>query len=348
MVAATPALEEEEVALLTHVQAVITQVVERVDNPNTRLLHTLATICEAHEARLVQPMIEDAKKAIDVNNSSPGLEPFSAISKEEYEDRFIVVRAAEAEARSANAPNEAVKAAGDAAAELVKSAAFEVWKSENNGDVVVLATEKAAATVKAPTSKTASRLSSPSFLRSGDLCNMVASFPILVPLSSTSSVLWSATERTGGVAAGGWRARRRGGAVPSTELGVSGCKEEAKAPCLEMDMVWRGRVNNEAKSEIFGASATRAMAEPTKGRTEIEVGEDGVAIITICIPPVISLSIYGTAAAVTASALCFGLGCWPGSSSACPDRCPVDLGSDPGVAPRFFCQIRQDAWIKKR
>ncbi|KAF0895598.1 hypothetical protein E2562_013907 [Oryza meyeriana var. granulata] len=106
--------------------------------------------------------IEDAKKAIDVNNSSPGLEPFSAISKEEYEDRFkdciiglkdisdIVlkaVRAAEAEARSANAPDEAVKAAGDAAAELVKSAASEVWKSGNNGDAVVLAAEKAAATV---------------------------------------------------------------------------------------------------------------------------------------------------------------------------------------------------------
>lgn len=87
--------------------------------------------------------IEDANKAIDVNNSSPGIEPFNAISKEEYEDRFkdciiglkdisdIVlkaVRAAEAEARSANAPDEAVKAAGDAAAELVKSAASEVWK----------------------------------------------------------------------------------------------------------------------------------------------------------------------------------------------------------------------------
>ncbi|KAL5216739.1 hypothetical protein ABZP36_008140 [Zizania latifolia] len=104
--------------------------------------------------------IEDPKKAIDVN--SPGPEPFSAISKEEYEDRFrdciiglkdisdIVlkaVRAAEAEARSANAPDEAVKAAGDAAAELVKSVALEVWKSGNNGDEVLLAAEKAAATV---------------------------------------------------------------------------------------------------------------------------------------------------------------------------------------------------------
>lgn len=38
------------------------------------------------------------------------------------------VRAAEAEARAANAPEEAIKAAGDAAAEVVKSAAFEVFR----------------------------------------------------------------------------------------------------------------------------------------------------------------------------------------------------------------------------
>uniref|UniRef100_A0ACD5V8R1 Uncharacterized protein n=1 Tax=Avena sativa TaxID=4498 RepID=A0ACD5V8R1_AVESA len=106
--------------------------------------------------------VEDPKKTIDLNNSSAGLEAYTVISKEEYEDRFrdciiglkditdIVlkaVRAAEVEARSANAPEEAVKAAGDAAAELVKSAALEVWKSENNGDAVVLAAEKAATTV---------------------------------------------------------------------------------------------------------------------------------------------------------------------------------------------------------
>ncbi|KAM3391790.1 hypothetical protein ACQJBY_013100 [Aegilops geniculata] len=107
--------------------------------------------------------VEEPKKAIDLNNSSAAPESdILSISKEEYEDRFrdciiglkditdIVlkaVRAAEAEARSANAPEEAVKAAGDAAAELVKSAALEVWKSENSGDAVVLAAEKAAATV---------------------------------------------------------------------------------------------------------------------------------------------------------------------------------------------------------
>ncbi|TVU16712.1 hypothetical protein EJB05_40287 [Eragrostis curvula] len=106
--------------------------------------------------------VEDPKKATDADNSSAGLESVGTISREEYEDRFrdciiglkdisgIVlkaVRAAEAEARSANAPDEAVKAAGDAAAELVKSAASEVWKSGNNGDAVVLAAEKAASTV---------------------------------------------------------------------------------------------------------------------------------------------------------------------------------------------------------
>jgi HIV-1 Vpr-binding protein len=88
--------------------------------------------------------VEALEKAINLNNSSEAFEAaYTLISKEEYEERFrdciiglkditdIVlkaVRAAEAEARSANAPEEAVKAAGDAAAELVKSAALEVWK----------------------------------------------------------------------------------------------------------------------------------------------------------------------------------------------------------------------------
>ncbi|KAG2569982.1 hypothetical protein PVAP13_7NG416400 [Panicum virgatum] len=119
--------------------------------------------------------VDDPKKATDVNERSAGLESFNAISREEYEDRFrdciiglkdisdIVlkaVRAAESEARSANAPDEAVKAAGDAAAELVKSAALEVWKSESNGDAVVLAAEKAAsAVVEAAVSTSVSRSS---------------------------------------------------------------------------------------------------------------------------------------------------------------------------------------------
>ncbi|KAG2575925.1 hypothetical protein PVAP13_7KG361500 [Panicum virgatum] len=119
--------------------------------------------------------VDDPKKATDVNDRSAGLESFNAISREEYEDRFRdciiglkdisdlvlkAVRAAESEARSANTPDEAVKAAGDAAAELVKSAALEVWKSESNGDAVVLAAEKAAsAVVEAAVSTSVSRSS---------------------------------------------------------------------------------------------------------------------------------------------------------------------------------------------
>ncbi|XP_027354388.1 DDB1- and CUL4-associated factor homolog 1 isoform X2 [Abrus precatorius] len=57
------------------------------------------------------------------------------------------VRAAEAEARSANAPGEAVKAAGDAAADLVKTAASEEYKSTNDEEAAFLAASKAASTV---------------------------------------------------------------------------------------------------------------------------------------------------------------------------------------------------------
>ncbi|CAJ1973783.1 unnamed protein product [Sphenostylis stenocarpa] len=57
------------------------------------------------------------------------------------------VQAAEAEARSANAPEEAVKAAGDAAADLVKTAASEEYKSTNDEEAAFLAASKAASTV---------------------------------------------------------------------------------------------------------------------------------------------------------------------------------------------------------
>ncbi|KAK7351425.1 hypothetical protein VNO77_10883 [Canavalia gladiata] len=57
------------------------------------------------------------------------------------------VRAAEAEARSANAPEEAVKAAGDAAADLVKTAASEEYKSTNDEEAAFLAASRAASTV---------------------------------------------------------------------------------------------------------------------------------------------------------------------------------------------------------
>ncbi|OIT36019.1 PREDICTED: DDB1- and CUL4-associated factor homolog 1-like [Nicotiana attenuata] len=57
------------------------------------------------------------------------------------------VRAAETEAKAANAPIEAIKAAGDAAAEVVKSAAYEEFKKTNDDEAAVLAASKAASTV---------------------------------------------------------------------------------------------------------------------------------------------------------------------------------------------------------
>ncbi|KAL2925727.1 DDB1- and CUL4-associated factor-like protein 1 [Bienertia sinuspersici] len=57
------------------------------------------------------------------------------------------VRAAEAEARTANAPTEAVKAAGEAAAELVKSTAMDVFKSTLDEEAAFLAASRAASTV---------------------------------------------------------------------------------------------------------------------------------------------------------------------------------------------------------
>ncbi|XP_021715939.1 DDB1- and CUL4-associated factor homolog 1-like [Chenopodium quinoa] len=57
------------------------------------------------------------------------------------------VRAAEAEAKAANAPIEAVKAAGEAAAELVKSTAMDEFKTTNDEEAAFLAASKAASTV---------------------------------------------------------------------------------------------------------------------------------------------------------------------------------------------------------
>ncbi|KAL2489862.1 DDB1- and CUL4-associated factor-like protein 1 [Forsythia ovata] len=57
------------------------------------------------------------------------------------------VRAAEAEARAANAPAEAIKAAGDSAAEVVKSAALEEFKKTNNDEAAMMAASRAASTV---------------------------------------------------------------------------------------------------------------------------------------------------------------------------------------------------------
>ncbi|XP_050366514.1 DDB1- and CUL4-associated factor homolog 1 [Argentina anserina] len=57
------------------------------------------------------------------------------------------VKAAEAEARAANAPVEAIKAAGESAAEVVKSAALEEFAKTNDEEAAVLAASRAASTV---------------------------------------------------------------------------------------------------------------------------------------------------------------------------------------------------------
>lgn len=83
--------------------------------------------------------VTDSKKTL--GRTTPSEASASASEREDNDDCFQecrigskditdlvrkAVRAAEAEARSANAPEEAVKAAGDAAADLVKTAASEV------------------------------------------------------------------------------------------------------------------------------------------------------------------------------------------------------------------------------
>lgn len=84
---------------------------------------------------------EDIKTAPETKSNSDRTEYDGCTTEENRDDRFIgctigssdiseivkeATRAAETEARTANAPEEAIKAAGDAAAELVKSAALEV------------------------------------------------------------------------------------------------------------------------------------------------------------------------------------------------------------------------------
>ncbi|KAF9608501.1 hypothetical protein IFM89_009867 [Coptis chinensis] len=84
------------------------------------------------------------------------------MGREDNDDRFLeckvgtkdisdlvkkATRAAEAEAMAANAPAEAIKAAGDAAAELVNTAALEALKTTNDEEAAVLAASEAASTV---------------------------------------------------------------------------------------------------------------------------------------------------------------------------------------------------------
>ncbi|CAB4297178.1 unnamed protein product [Prunus armeniaca] len=100
--------------------------------------------------------IPDSRKCLDRNTD------VSYLEREDNDDCFQdcrvgckdisdlvkkAVRSAEAEARAANAPAEAIKAAGDAAAEVVKTAALEEFKMTNNEEAAVLAASRAASTV---------------------------------------------------------------------------------------------------------------------------------------------------------------------------------------------------------
>ncbi|OVA04073.1 WD40 repeat [Macleaya cordata] len=104
----------------------------------------------------------DAKRGPDAKKNSSRTDADGYIEREDNDDLFQefkigttdisdlvkkATRAAEAEARAANAPVEAIKAAGDAAAELVKSAALEAFNSTNDEGAAVLAASEAACTV---------------------------------------------------------------------------------------------------------------------------------------------------------------------------------------------------------
>ncbi|XP_008783406.2 DDB1- and CUL4-associated factor homolog 1-like [Phoenix dactylifera] len=108
------------------------------------------------------PENEEIKKVVDMKKNASGIDGDAFVVGEDNDDRFRecnvgsrdisemvkkAIRAAEAEARDANAPAEAIKAAGDAAAELVKTAALEVWKNTSDEEAAVLAASKAASTV---------------------------------------------------------------------------------------------------------------------------------------------------------------------------------------------------------
>ncbi|KAG8375300.1 hypothetical protein BUALT_Bualt10G0086000 [Buddleja alternifolia] len=99
----------------------------------------------------------DAKKGLDRNNTD-ALIP----ERDDHDDCFQeckvgskditnlvkkAVRAAEAEARAANAPPVAIRAAGDDAAEVVKTAALEEYRKSNDEEAAVIAASKAASTV---------------------------------------------------------------------------------------------------------------------------------------------------------------------------------------------------------
>ncbi|XP_022937370.1 DDB1- and CUL4-associated factor homolog 1-like [Cucurbita moschata] len=105
----------------------------------------------------------DVKKVPDASRTSGRINSdVSSVERDDNDDCYQECRvgskdiselvkkavcAAEAEARAVGAPLEAIKAAGDSAAEVVKSAAFEEFKTSNDEEAAFLAASKAATTV---------------------------------------------------------------------------------------------------------------------------------------------------------------------------------------------------------
>ncbi|KAK6137162.1 hypothetical protein DH2020_029087 [Rehmannia glutinosa] len=101
--------------------------------------------------------VSDAKKGLGRNgidyfiperdDNDDCFQEFKVGSKDISDLVKRAVRAAEAEARAANAPILAVRAAGDDAAEVVKTAALEEYSKTNDEEAAVIAASKAASTV---------------------------------------------------------------------------------------------------------------------------------------------------------------------------------------------------------
>lgn len=78
------------------------------------------------DAKKLSGMVGGDLMIVERDDSDDCFQDCKVGSKDIFEIVKMAVRAAEAEARTANASLEAIKAAGDAAAELVKTAALEV------------------------------------------------------------------------------------------------------------------------------------------------------------------------------------------------------------------------------
>ncbi|XP_031373867.1 DDB1- and CUL4-associated factor homolog 1-like isoform X1 [Punica granatum] len=98
------------------------------------------------DSRKLSNLVNTDDLDLERDDNTEYIEEFKVGTKDISELVREAVRAAEAEARAVNAPPEAIKAATAAAAEVVKSAAMEEFKTSNDEDAAVLAASKAAST----------------------------------------------------------------------------------------------------------------------------------------------------------------------------------------------------------